>query len=119
MAVMKCLSCGSEKDTGGESIYLHSGEYDHLIQSEPIPMLLVVECEGDDGSRMAILCHDCWHRLGENTQGIDMWISDRCWETLNPVIPFADLPEPKDLSHLPDSERRRTKWNASTYLPGV
>ncbi len=107
---MKCFGCGVEKDMSQLETYPYDGEYDAITQEFPIPPLQVVECEGkEDRSdfRAAVMCHECWHRLGNNTQGIDMWISQGCWESINPVVPFEKLPKP-----VLDG---RVMWKAESY----
>lgn len=89
---MKCLSCGTDKNLDINEIYPYNGEYDGLTQEKPIEPLILVEAEGETEFRMAILCHECFHNLSENTQGVDLWISEKCWLTLNPVTPFNNLP---------------------------
>lgn len=102
---MKCLSCGIEKDLDKLETYPYCE--DNLTNECPISPLLTVECKGDCW-KMAIMCHECWHHLSENTQGIDMWISQSCWETLNPVTHFSSLPNVK----------QEGKWDAKTYDEG-
>ena len=111
---MKCLSCGVDKDLSVEVTYPYPE--DECLCDDPIPQLLTIECQDQDnhlpdGSwnfRMAIICHECWHRL-VTTIGIDLWIGRRCWESLNPITAFSDLPEVlDDLEH-------DGKWDARNY----
>jgi len=102
---VKCLSCHCEKDQNNLEIYPYSEETDGITQEIAIEPLLSIECiqspRYEDRKpkfktcdiRTAIMCHDCWHQLCKNTQGIDMWISDACWRTLNPKTAFEDLPK--------------------------
>ena len=110
---MRCLACHAEKNPGDVAIYPYDGEFDAITQEAPVPVLLAVECQrmthlpdGRWNFRMAITCHDCWHRLGQNTQGIDMWIGEECWLTLGPKTPFDDLPEVLEGAG---------KWEAASY----
>lgn len=96
---MNCLACGVVKDTTAKEVYQYPE--DGIIDDEPIQPLFTVECHGslltsdERGGvrtfdwRIGIVCHDCLHRLDP-----DMWISDTCWASLNPVTPFHLLPHP-------------------------
>ena len=95
---MRCLACGVVKPTEQPEVYPYSGEYDTIITDIPIEPLFAVECQRSSEFRWCVMCHECWHRLCENTQGIDMWISASCWETLEPITAFDDLPEDNPLS---------------------
>lgn len=93
---MCCLACGAEKDMAVEAVYPYP-EDDCLCDS-PIPPLLDIDCQAEEaqpdggwGFRNAILCHECWHRL-HAARGIDMWIGEACWQSLDPVTPFDQLP---------------------------
>lgn len=88
---MKCLSCGAEKDMTVETVYPYPE--DDCLCDGPIPQLLTIESQGrvSNDFRKAVMCHDCWHRL-ETTRGIDMWIGQDCWESLQPVTTFDQLP---------------------------
>jgi hypothetical protein len=105
----KCLACGAYRDPSAELVYPYDD--DSLTQDEAIPTLLTVECESSSRGqeRMAIMCHDCWHKLVES-RGIDMWISQACWESLAPVTPFEQLPEPIQ-------GEKYIEWNAAKYFP--
>ena len=109
MAKNKCFSCGVEKDLSTSATYPY--EEDNITTDSPVAQLFTVECEGDNGKgdRMAVLCHECWHHL-ESNGGIDMWIGQRCWESLNPVIPFERLP--KIILDWTEG-----KWDAGNYTP--
>jgi hypothetical protein len=108
---MKCLSCGADKDLSVESVYPYPE--DECLCDDPIPQLLTIDCQGrnNTGYRMSIMCHDCWHRL-HMAGGIDMWIGEACWESLNPVTPFAQLPAVKQ------NEKGHPIWDAKKYENG-
>ena len=82
---MKCLACGVEKDLSVKEMYPFPD--DGVITDEPVSPLFVIECQRKTEWRVAIMCHACCHRLEP-----DMWISDRCWESLEPATPFEQLP---------------------------
>jgi hypothetical protein len=84
---MKCLACGSEKNTSEKEVYPYPEDG---IIDDPICPLTVIECRGSDW-RAVIVCHHCQHRLDP-----DMWISDRCWSSLKPNTPFDQLPFPAE-----------------------
>lgn len=96
-----------------EAIYPY--EEDTLDTEDTLPQLLTIEVQGINAKkqpvadyRIGVLCHQCWHRLEDNG-GIDMWIGQGCWESLDPVTPFAQLPKTLD-----DPEKR---WDAENYNP--
>ena len=82
----KCLACGVEKDTSAKEVYPYPGE-DRFID-EPIDPLITIDCQGTRGWRVVTVCHHCFHKLD-----VDMWISERCWRSLNPITPFEQLPK--------------------------
>lgn len=85
---MKCHACGVEKDPSALEGYPWPEE--DSITDEPIPPFFELDVEPSDGGgrwRRCTTCHSCFHRLSP-----DVWISQRGWESLNPVTPFADLP---------------------------
>jgi hypothetical protein len=94
---MKCFGCGVEKDLEVWEVSPHHEE-DGLCD-EPLPPLFVVEC---GAGQMAVVCHECFHTLSP-----DMWISRRCWESINPTIPFERLP----------AIRITGLWNPRNYQP--
>lgn len=101
---MKCMSCGIEKDPLVHETSL-TAEEDGIVSS-PICPLLVIECQGKNGWRAAIVCHPCFHRLE-----VDMWISEGCWKSLSPQIPYEELPQP-----VPDDDGdARDKWDPRNY----
>jgi hypothetical protein len=94
--IMLCLACGTAKDMATLEVYPYPK--DDCLCDSPLPPLLDVDCQAakvqPDGSwefRNAIMCHECWHKLVAS-RGIDMWIGQECWESLNPVTPFDKLP---------------------------
>jgi hypothetical protein len=91
---MRCLACHADKDLLKFETYPYSGPHDNITQDRPLEPLCCVQCEGRTPGEwgMAIMCNECFHRLSENTQGVDMWISEACWETLQPKTPFSQLP---------------------------
>jgi hypothetical protein len=99
---MKCFGCSVEKDLGVNEVY--SYPEDKRLCDEPIPPLMAIECQGElDHSdyRMVVVCHECFRKLDP-----DMWISEKCWININPVIPFIDLPSMKDEDDM---------WNPKHY----
>jgi hypothetical protein len=91
---MRCFGCDTEKDLDILEISPFANE-DGLCD-EPIQPLFVLDCQGplipDDPNgysefRMTAVCHVCFHTLAP-----DMWISNECWEDLNPKIPYDKLP---------------------------
>jgi hypothetical protein len=90
---MKCHGCGVEKDETVSEVYPYPD--DNITQEKPIKPFMQLDCEGvdeegdDSGTVKSVtVCHGCFHRLQP-----DMWISQRCWESLNPVVPFEELPD--------------------------
>jgi hypothetical protein len=81
----KCLACGVEKDMEFQEIYPYTG--DRIVIGGPMEPLLTIECAGDVDWRNATLCHACIHKLDP-----DLWISEACWLTLNPITSFDQLP---------------------------
>jgi len=81
----KCLACGVEKDTSIKEVYPYPD--DGLID-EPIESLMTIDCQGTKDWRVVIVCHACFHKLD-----VDLWISERCWQSLNPIVPFDQLPK--------------------------
>lgn len=100
---MKCFGCGVEKDLNALEVSPHHLE-DGIVD-EPIPPLMVIDCNGADHFRIVVVCHECFHRLN-----VDLWISERCWKQLNPVVPFEQLP----LNELEGDE----KWDPANYHIG-
>ena len=88
----KCLGCGVEKDMAKLEVYPYHEE--DRICDEPVEPLFQLDCEPwephdrDGPYKQVTVCHECFHKLSP-----DMWISSRCWEKLNPVVAFQDLPE--------------------------
>ncbi len=82
-----CYGCGVEKDPTAKEMYL--GE--DLCNDEPIGPLLVLDCQphnfDDPNWKSVIVCFECFDKLSP-----DMWISQCCWESLNPFVPFEQLP---------------------------
>jgi len=97
---MRCLACGTVKDTSAKEVYPYPD--DGVACDLPIEPLSVMDCQGPllkpagthSDWRVVIVCHHCFHKLEP-----DMWISDRCWESLNPVTPFERLPHPLEEEH--------------------
>ncbi len=112
---MKCHGCGVEKDETVLEVYPYPE--DHITQSKPIKPFMQLDCEGmdanDDDSgvvKSVTVCHNCFHRLQP-----DMWISQRCWEALNPVVPFDDLPDIGPWEALPQIDGVKGKETKLTY----
>ena len=87
---MRCFGCGIEKDPRGKEFF--TGEYDGLIDDEPISSLFVLDVQPSSAEKKkwkaTVVCHGCFDRLEP-----DMWISENCWKSLDPVLVFDDLPE--------------------------
>lgn len=86
---MKCYGCGIEKDLTKEEVYPYPE--DERLTTDPIPPLFVLECQAKDsngGYRAVVVCHKCFRLLDP-----DMWIGENCWISINPAIPFCQLPE--------------------------
>lgn len=85
----RCLACGVEKDISIKEIYPYPD--DGIIDDVPIEPLMSIDCQGGPGPvsdwRVVTVCHGCFHKLD-----VDMWISERCWLSLNPITPFEQLP---------------------------
>jgi len=88
--IQKCLACGVEKDTSIKEVYPYPE--DGLIDDPIRPLFSDIHCEGGIGYpsdwRVVTVCHECFHKLN-----VDMWISDDCWLSLNPITPFEQLPK--------------------------
>ena len=82
----RCLACGVEKDTSATEVYPYPD--DGIIDDEPIEPLMTIDCQGTGDWRVVTVCHACFHKLD-----VDMWISERCWLSLNPITPFEQLPK--------------------------
>lgn len=111
---MNCLACGANGD--GEAIYPYPD--DCIDDSEPLPKLFCIDAVPTihgDKSRMCVVCHECWHKLD-----VDMWISEKCWESLSPQTKFSDLQQPEYV--LPDGtigqyiKGCRPIWEPKHYL---
>ncbi len=63
---------------------------DGIIDDRPINPLMNIDCQGTGDWRVVTVCHSCFHKLD-----VDMWISERCWQKLNPITPFDLLPKLK------------------------
>ena len=99
---MKCYGCGIEKDLSKEEIYPFPEE--HRLCTDPIPPLFVLECEirmypSPSKWKAVVVCHNCFSKLNP-----DMWISDSCWNSLNPIIPIDKLPDMRDRDELHEWE---------------
>ena len=86
----RCLACGVQKDTTVKEVFPYPE--DGFID-DPIDPFFTLHCEGPrvNGAtdwRVVTVCHHCFHKLEP-----DMWISNRCWESLSPVTPFDQLPK--------------------------
>ncbi|RBP40565.1 hypothetical protein DES53_108272 [Roseimicrobium gellanilyticum] len=81
---VKCMACGVEKDPLKKEV--HPYPEDGIVD-DPVSPLWMLECQGADW-RWVMVCHHCFHKLDP-----DMWISDRCWRSLNPITPFEKLPK--------------------------
>jgi len=97
---MKCFACRAERDPHGRAMYPYPEDY--IDTEKSVPQLLVLECEGEAEFRVAVVCHDCFHKLDP-----DMWVSKRCWESLRPHVPYDQLPE--------ESEDKDKRWLPETY----
>lgn len=81
-----CMACGIEKDPELFEKYPYPEE-DRIVTIPVVP-LICLNCESSDRVKQVTVCHECFHKLEP-----DMWISQKMWEDLNPVIPFDQLPE--------------------------
>lgn len=101
--LIKCWGCGVEKDTDVLEKYLFT---EGGVIEDPIEPLFMIDCEGkkfrlslmqESEFRLVIVCHSCFKSLN-----CDMWISQNCWEKLNPKVVYKDLPileaEHKDIT---------------------
>ncbi len=108
---MKCYGCGVERDLNKLEVYSHPE--DDRLTDEPIPPLMVVECQPEPplyGSfpnaqnrewKAVVVCHECFHRLDP-----DMWIGEvSCWERIKPVVIFDKLPKIESIN----------KWEPGSY----
>ena len=87
MFMSKCMACGVEKDEDVKEAFPYP---DFGIIDGPIDPFFHLDCEPRDGKkhwRRVRVCHECLYKLEP-----DMWISSQCWERLDPVVPFEDLP---------------------------
>jgi hypothetical protein len=80
----RCLACGVEKDTEVKECYPHPEDG---VIDDPTNPLFDIDCQGGNDWRKAVVCHECFHRLDP-----DQWISEACWQSLKPMIPFEKLP---------------------------
>jgi len=86
---MKCFGCGVLKDTGVLEFYTQ--EYDCLIRDVAIEPLFVLCAESRQAGvdwKHVVVCHVCFANLEP-----DMWISSDCWQSIDPVVPFHELPD--------------------------
>ena len=84
----KCQGCGAEKDPAVLEVYPHPEDH---ITDRPISPFFSLDVEDwnllDGPFRTCRVCHECFHKLEP-----DMWISSKGWDSINPVVPFKDLP---------------------------
>ena len=84
-SIVKCQGCGAEKDLNSREVYPY--EEDRIVTDRAIVPVFYLDCEGEDGyDRKATVCFECFHKIDP-----DLWISQRCWESINPVVPFDQL----------------------------
>jgi hypothetical protein len=85
----RCLACGVEKDASIKEVYPYPE--DGLID-DPIEPFMSIDCGGFGPGwsdwRVVTVCHDCFHKLD-----VDMWISESCWQSLNLITPYEQLPK--------------------------
>lgn len=92
--MVKCHVCGIEKDPSVKEFYPY--EEDNIVTDRPTSPVCSIDVEGYDGyDRRATICNECWHRLCV-MDAVDLWLSEKIWETLNPVTPFNQLPNPEN-----------------------
>lgn len=87
----RCMACGVEKDTSLKETYPYPD--DGVIVDEPIEPLTTIDCQGPrvhdvTDWRIVTVCHHCFHKLD-----VDMWISEACWRSIQPIVPFEQLPK--------------------------
>jgi hypothetical protein len=97
---MRCYGCGVEKDLDKQEVYPYP-EKDRICEGL-LPPLFVIECSTERQFKAVVVCHHCFDKLD-----VDMWISDNCWNKLNPVIPIDKLP-----NIIEDKDK---KWNPEYY----
>ncbi|MES2597737.1 MAG: hypothetical protein V4662_20495 [Verrucomicrobiota bacterium] len=110
----QCHACGIEKDP--DALELYPFPEDGVVDDQPISPFFTLDCQPTSAARersdwrVARVCHACFHRLD-----VDQWISDACWESLNPVTPFEQLPK------LPESAwfQLRLPSPCATQIPGM
>lgn len=85
----RCHGCHVEKDRQTLEAYPYPEDG---LAADPVPPLFDIEVEPDGGGpwRETTVCHECFHKLD-----VDMWISRRCWEAIDPKTPYGDLPAVK------------------------
>ena len=88
MAILKCDSCGVEKDESAQEIYPF--EEDGVIET-PIEPFFDVDVRGGGAPgegdwRVARMCHQCFHDFS-----VDMWITEDCWTRSGPDVAFEQL----------------------------
>ncbi len=85
----RCLACGVEKDASIKEVYPYPE--DGLID-DPIEPFMSNDRGGFGPGwsdwRVVTVCHHCFHKLD-----VDMWISESCWQSLNPITPYEQLPK--------------------------
>ena len=102
--LLKCFSCGVEKDTNVLETY--PWEEDGFCLDDPVMPLIVMECQSRENIWKAVVhCHSCHHKIQP-----DMWMSESEWSSLNPIIPFDKLPEVKI------NEMGYTDFNPESYF---
>lgn len=83
-----CDRCGCEKDMDVREVYPYPK--DHIVTDRPIEPLMEMHVDGGAPmkTRVALMCHPCFHIIGP-----EMWILEEHWASLDPRVPFAQLPE--------------------------
>lgn len=82
---VNCFACGIEKDMD----ILESSEFnpDFGYTNQLRAPIFVLDVDGPNEFRQTLVCHTCFIKLDP-----DMWISKKCWDTLNPKIQYHKLP---------------------------
>ena len=92
--MIKCHGCGIEKDMSVLELYPFPEEDRNC--DDPVPPIFKLDCKPwepykEFGWKKVSVCHICFSKLDP-----DMWISSRCWNSINPITPFEELPALKD-----------------------
>lgn len=92
--IIQCNGCGVVKNMDVLETYPYQD--DDYGFSRPIDPIFTLDCSPhksfqdssphENNWKRVYVCHECFHKLEP-----DMWISQTCWESINPVVKFEDL----------------------------